>query len=81
MTPPGGKYDSHLMNPMKPNADVVVVWHDLTLDELMSRVNRVLARHNLVFADDGKPHDGYCIYELHDLERVKTKEWPEKPVK
>lgn len=39
--------------------------------DIIDKVNTFLAPHRLSFVDDGKDHDGYCLFTL-----VETQEQP-----
>jgi len=38
--------------------------YDDQLDDVVVKVNKLIAAHGLKFEDDGKEHDGFCIYAL-----------------
>lgn len=43
--------------------------YDDDLLEFIEKVNAELLEHELKFVDDGKEHDGFCLYSL-EIDRI-----------
>jgi hypothetical protein len=52
---------------MKDN--VLRIDYDDDGDEVVDKVNEILAARGLIFVDDGLAHDGFCLFELKELKQ------------
>ena len=51
-----------------PEKTKLRIEYDDQPNDVVDRVNHALASVGLVFVDDGKAHEGFCVYELRKVD-------------